>query len=239
MRDFTVQLRRPPRRSKGLSLALLGLTAALGLLAGGAPLDARAQSATARVAPTLADGSLDRDWELDGTGAWALRDGVLSLVTAGKPGGAIRRPAALAVVRGPDLTETTLEVELRSTAALPPQTPRRDVLLVVGYQSPTRFYYVHISAVRDDVHNGIFVVNDADRRRIDTESAIAPLVDQAWHRARLVRTPATGRIEVYVDARATPIMVATDTTLTYGRAGVGSFDDTAEFRTVVVSGARK
>jgi hypothetical protein len=44
---------------------------------------------------------------------------------------------------------------------------------------------------------------------------------------------------VFVDGGAAPIMVATDTTLAWGRAGVGSFDDTAEFRHIVVSGTPK
>jgi len=192
-----------------------------------------------RVRPALTPESLAREWTLDGSGTWAIRDGLLALVTAGKPVGPIRRPSALAIVNGPDLGETTLELDVRSTAALPDVTPRRDALLVVGYQSPTKFYYVHLSAARDDVHNGIFLVNDADRRRIDSLSNVTPLVDQQWHRARLVRVPATGRIEVYVDGRADPIMVATDRTLGSGRAGVGSFDDTAEFRNVVVSGTTK
>lgn len=189
------------------------------------------------IRPSLALDSLAHDWTLDGSGSWAMRDGLLALVAAGKPGGPIRRPSALAIVNGPDLAETTLELELRSTAALPDVTPRRDALLVVNYQSPTRFYYVHLSAARDDVHNGIFLVADADRRRIDSLSAVTPLVDQQWHRARLVRTPASGRIEVYVDDRPDPIMVATDRALGWGRAGVGSFDDTAEFRKVSVTGS--
>ncbi len=45
---------------------------------------------------------------------------------------------------------------IRSPAAMPDVTPRRDVLLIVGYQSTARFYYVHLSAARDAVHNGIF-----------------------------------------------------------------------------------
>ena len=188
------------------------------------------------VRPSMAPEALAREWTLDGNGSWAVRDGVLALVTAGKAGGPIRRPSALALVNGPDLAATTLEVDVRSTAALPDVTPRRDALLVVGYQSPSRFYYVHLSAARDDVHNGIFLVNDADRKRIDTLSQVTPLTDQQWHRARLVRTPSTGRLEVFVDDMTTPIMIATDTTLTSGRAGVGSFDDTAEFRNIVVSG---
>ena len=209
---------------------------AMAALALGASLLATEQ---VRVAPTLAPHSLDKEWTLDGTGTWTLREGLLALVTAGKPGGPIRRPSAIAVVNGPDLTDTTFEVEVRSTAALPPVTPRRDALLVAAYQSPTRFYYVHLSAARDDVHNGIFLVHDADRRRIDSLSGFTPLVDQEWHRARLVRTAATGRLEVYIDNRTEPIMVATDKTLGWGRVGVGSFDDTAEFRHVVVTGSKK
>jgi hypothetical protein len=187
--------------------------------------------------PVLTDPSrLGRDWTLDGTGTWTMGDGLLSLVKAGTPGGPIRRPSALAVLNTPVFGDATLEVEVRSTAAMPDVTPRRDVLLIVGYQSPTRFYYAHISSVRDEVHNGIFLVHDADRRRIDEQSATAPLVDREWHRARLVREADSGRIAVYYGDGEAPIMTATDRTLPTGRVGVGSFDDTAEFRRVRVSG---
>lgn len=224
-----VMLTPTTSRRAGLGVALAGLALGATLLA----------AEPIRVRPSLTPESLAREWTLDGSGTWAIRDGLLALVTAGRPAGPIRRPSALAIVNGPDLGETTLELDVRSTAAMPDVTPRRDALLVVGYQSPTKFYYVHLSAARDEVHNGIFVVNDADRRRIDSLSDVTPLVDQQWHRARLVRVPATGRIEVYVDGRPDPIMVATDRTLAWGRAGVGSFDDTAEFRNVVVSGTTK
>lgn len=188
--------------------------------------------------PVLTDSSrLARDWTLDGTGQWTLGDGLLALVQAGTPGGPVRRPSALALLNTPPFGDVTLDVELRSTAAMPDVTPRRDVLLVAGYQSPTRFYYAHISSVRDDVHNGIFLVHDADRRRIDAQSDTAPLLDREWHRARLVRDAGTGRIEVYFGDGTSPIMTATDRTLATGRVGVGSFDDTAEFRRVRVVGS--
>lgn len=187
--------------------------------------------------PVLTDPArLTHDWSLDGSGAWRIGDGVLTLATAGTPAGPIRRPSALAILDTATFAAVTLEVEVRSTAALPDVTPRRDALLVVGYQSPTRFYYVHLSAVRDDVHNGIFLVDGADRRRIDVHSATAPLQDRSWHRARVERDPASGRIAVFCGEAAAPIMEAADTTLTWGRVGVGSFDDTAEFRQVRIRG---
>jgi len=182
-------------------------------------------------------GRLASDWLLDGNGTWSIRDGVLALDKAGVPGGSIRRPAAVAVLRSTPLTDVTLELDVRSTAPLPDKAPRRDALLVFGYQSPTRFYYVHISAARDDVHNGIFLVADADRRRIDTRSERAILTDSAWHHARLVREARSGRIDVYVDKEL--IMSALDISIPSGQVGVGSFDDTAEFRSITVTGTTR
>jgi hypothetical protein len=175
------------------------------------------------------------EWTLDGNGAWAIKDGMLVLEKAGVPGGPIRRPGALAVLKTAALGDATLEVEIRSDA--PEDVVRRDLLLVAGWQSPTRFYYVHLSALRDNVHNGIFVVDGADRKRIDDESQRTPLTDRAWHQARLVRTVATGRIEVFFDGETTPVMTATDAAIPSGRLGVGSFDDTGAFRRIRVHGS--
>ena len=140
------------------------------------------------------------------------------------PAGPIRRPGALAILKTPALGDSSIDVELRSDA--PEDVIHRDLLLVAGWQSPTRHYYVHLSAVRDNVHNGIFIVDDADRRRIDDKSDRPALKDRAWHTARLVRTASTGRLEVFVDGETTPIMTATDRAIPSGRLGVGSFDDT-------------
>ena len=106
----------------------------------------------------------------------------------------------------------------------------RDVLLIFGYQSPTRFYYVHLSRKTDAVHNGIFLVNDVDRKRLDPPTSTGRLVDQEWHRVRLVRAAATGQIRVFFGSDENPILSAVDATLLTGRVGVGSFDETAEFR---------
>ena len=179
---------------------------------------------------------LAADWTLDGSGVWAMRDGLLVLEKAGTPAGPIRRPSALAILRATPLGDLTFDLELRSTAPPVGQVPRRDAVVIVGYESPTRFYYVHISAARDAVHNGIFLVADADRRRIDTQSEKAILVDAAWHRVRVVREAASGRIDVYADDLTAPVMSARDTTIASGRIGVGSFDDTAEFRAIQVDG---
>jgi hypothetical protein len=87
----------------GWGMAVVALAASVTLLA----------AEPVRIRPSLSANSLARDWTLDGSGTWAVREGLLALVTAGKPGGPIRRPAALAIVNGPDLAETTLELEVR------------------------------------------------------------------------------------------------------------------------------
>lgn len=177
------------------------------------------------------------DWELDGNGTWKVTGQTLVLEKEGVPAGKIRRPAALAILKSDPLTDLTMKLELRSTA--PADLAVRDVQLIVGYQSPSQFYYVHLSAKTDAVHNGIFIVNNADRKRIDVPNPKAYLTDQAWHRVRLERNAATGSIAVFFDDNPTPILSATDTTLAWGRVGVGSFDEIGEFRNVEVVGMRQ
>jgi hypothetical protein len=167
-------------------------------------------------------------WDLDGSGAWRMAGNVLQLYNAGVPAGPIRRPAAMAIFKSSPVADFTLDVELRSTA--PADLDVRDVLLIFGYQSPTRLYYVHLSRKTDGVHNGIFLVNDADRRRLDAPTSVARLLDQEWHRVRLTRNATTGDIRVFFDGDPAPVLSASDATLSTGRVGVGSFDETAEFR---------
>jgi len=177
------------------------------------------------------------DFDLDGNGGWKVVGQTLVLEKAGVPEGKIRRPAALAIVKSDPLTDLTFSLDLRSTA--PVDLAVRDVQLIFGYQSPSQFYYVHLAAKTDGVHNGIFLVNNADRRRLDEPTSKARLLDQQWHHVRLERKTADGRIAVFFDHDKTPALSTTDRTLTWGRVGVGSFDETGEFRTIEVTGTKK
>jgi hypothetical protein len=189
------------------------------------------------VRPDLSKSQNIKQWDLDGTGTWHISDGKLILSKAGIPAGPIRRPAALAIVKTEPLQRASIEAELLSTAA--PDVVRRDLDFVVGYESPTRFYYIHLSATSDDVHNGIFLVNNADRKRIDSVTGKPLLLDFTWHRVRVERDGRSGRIAVHVDGSLTPALQATDKTIARGRVGVGSFDDTGEFRKITVKGSTK
>ncbi len=154
-----------------------------------------------KIRPSLSGPSRISQWELDGNGSWQVADGKLQLTKAGVPGGPIRRPAALAIFKSEPFRKVTVELEVRSLAAA--DVLKRDVDLVLGYESPTSFYYVHLSAVTDDVHNGIFIVSNSDRRRIDSGKGIPHLKDQAWHRVRATRDGLTGQIEVFFDDSGT------------------------------------
>src|SRR5262245_33739414 len=209
--------------------AVVALTAIITALS----LSAAAARQPKTLRPQLKDASGLGEFDLDGNGTWAVRNGTLVLEKAGVPEGPIRRPAALAILKSPPIKDLTFSVELKSTA--PVDLDVRDVQLIVGYQSPSQFYYVHLSAKTDAVHNGIFIVNQADRRRIDEGNSLARLRDQSWHRVRLERNVTTGDIVVFFDDDKAPALSASDRTFTSGRVGVGSFDETGEFRAIEVT----
>jgi hypothetical protein len=84
-------------------------------------------------------------------------------------------------------------------------------------------------------------VNNADRLRIDHQwngyhGAPPAIVDEQWHRVRVVHFPDSGEIAVYVDGSKHPLMTATDTTLGHGRVGFGSFDNIGRVRNLTVTG---
>ncbi|MFO0926504.1 MAG: hypothetical protein U0736_05620 [Gemmataceae bacterium] len=144
-----------------------------------------------------------------------------------------RSPFNYAVVKDVVVSDLVLDVTLRSTCR---DYPHRDLCLVFGWQSPDRFYYVHLGKRTDDHANQIFIVNDAARTKISTKTTAGTPWTDGWHRVRIVRTVADGRIAVYFDDMTKPVMTATDRTFRWGQVGVGSFDDTGDFRVVQLHG---
>jgi len=173
---------------------------------------------------------------------WAFEGNQVILTERGTNPGGPRRPFEYAIVtQGPELSSISLSAEVRIDE--PVQFSNRDVILVWNYQSPTRFYYAHLS--QDNTiypHNGIFVVNDADRLRIDDQwngvnlGAPPAITDTAWHDVRLDYDAETGEIGVFVDGATEPLMTATDTSFSGGRVGFGSFDNFGRARHVSVVG---
>lgn len=185
------------------------------------------------ITPVISETRGLADFDLDGNGGWVVRGQTIVLEKAGVPEGKIRRPAALAILKSEPLSDFSYSLELRSTA--PVDLAVRDVQLVIDYRSPAQFYYIHLSAKTDAVHNGIFIVNNADRKRLDEPTSRARFTDQNWHRARVERDSTSGSIAVFIDDDPKPALSVVDTTLRSGRVGFGSFDETGEFRNVVVT----
>jgi hypothetical protein len=53
--------------------------------------------------------------------------------------------------------------------------------------------------------------------------------DDKWHDVKIERRVADVTIYVYFDDMKKPVMTAKNKTFTWGRIGLGSFDDTADF----------
>jgi len=114
----------------------------------------------------------------------------------------------------------------------------RDVCLFFGYQDPAHFYYVHLGKKTDEHANQIFIVNDQPRTKISLTTTPGTDWDDEWHDIKIVRRIDDGTIEIYFDDMTSPIMTAKDTTFTWGRVGVGSFDDTGDWDDFTLHGVR-
>jgi hypothetical protein len=105
----------------------------------------------------------------------------------------------------------------------------RDQCIFWGYQDPAHFYYVHLGAKPDPHSCQIFIVNDADRKMITDKKSTGTPWDRDWHTVRVRRNVETGSMEVFFDDMKTPVMTANDKTFTWGRVGIGTFDDNGNF----------
>jgi len=103
----------------------------------------------------------------------------------------------------------------------------------------TRLYCIGPTVRTESVGRAEDLHQNKDRRRIDDGTAPPQLKDREWHGARLERDGSTGRIDIFVDDSKQPVLKAADTTIPSGRVGLGSFDDTGEFRNFSVTGSVK
>ena len=169
-------------------------------------------------------------WAFEIPELWSQTDDTLELIEAGPTYDGIRRPFSIAYLAETEhLADFSFSAQVKSKQSV--DVVGRDVIVVFGYQSPEAFYYAHLS--KDNTvmpHNGIFIVDHADRRRIDDQGLANPpaarLTDSEWHQVRVDRNTTTGKTEVYMDDLRTPLMTMTDNTFTSGAVGFGSFDDT-------------
>ncbi len=184
-----------------------------------------------------------RHWAPITPSKWQFPGSEVVLAEAGVARPGPRRPFEYAVLKsGPVLGSVSIEAQVRLDT--PVSESNRDVIVVFGHRSDTQFYYAHLSSDNTIYpHNGIFVVNNADRLRIDHQwngSVGAPpaITDEAWHSVRVVHCAGTGEIAVYVDGATVPLITAVDRAFASGRVGFGSFDNIGRLRELRVTGER-
>ena len=144
-----------------------------------------------------------------------------------------RSPLNISWLKKIVVTDFQLDVQVLSTH---PDYGHRDACLFFGYRDPAHFYYVHLGKKTDDHANQIFIVNGAPRTKISTKTTAGTNWDDKWHDVRITRQIETGKIDVYYDDMKTPVMTAIDKTFPSGRLGLGSFDDTTDWRNFRLKG---
>ncbi|MEU9885698.1 PQQ-dependent sugar dehydrogenase [Sphaerisporangium sp. NPDC051011] len=184
-----------------------------------------------------------QDWTSVTPSKWQFSGKEVILAEAGQSRPGPRRPFEYAVLSaGPVFGSVRVDAEVRLDT--PVEIANRDVIIVFGYRSDTEFYYAHLSSDNTIYpHNGIFVVNNADRRRIEDQwdavrsrGASPAVTDMNWHQVRVRHCAGSGEIAVYVDGAKTPLMTAVDTTFGSGHVGFGSFDNIGRLRHPKVKG---
>lgn len=178
-------------------------------------------------------------WEPTDKNAWKLvnRDGsqVLSLFQQSKYKPEFRSPLNYTLLKDTPVGDFVLDVKVLSTAR---DYGHRSVCFFFGHQNANQFYYVHLAKQQDDHANQIFIVNKAARVKISETATKGTPWDDAWHQVRIARTIGDGKIAVYFDDMEKPIMTATDKNFTWGKVGLGSFDDTGDFDNVILNGEK-
>lgn len=147
-----------------------------------------------------------------------------------------RSPRAIALLDEFEFRSFTLDVRMMQTGR---EYGHRDLCLVFGFESATRFYYVHLATTPDANAHNVFLVDGAPRRNLlPPQEKGVDWGESEWHEVRLVRDVDEGTVSVYFDDMETPVLEARDSTLEWGRIGFGSFDDTGRFFYPTVSRAQ-
>lgn len=170
----------------------------------------------------------DLKWDVEDRADWKVITAPMPTMTLFRPGvpGVPRRPTRYALLQTPMLKRAVIEVEMLREG--------KSLIIVYAWQDKDHYNYAHLSA--DDantvhVHNGIFHVYGGERVRISSRIGPPAFADTPrWTPVKLVFDGKTGRVQVFVNGKKNPSLQAIDMSLTYGRIGLGSFNETGSFR---------
>ena len=166
-------------------------------------------------------------WEPTDAAAWRILDTgggkVYNQFKNSNYRGPHRSPYNISLLKDVLVGDFVLTVKVKSTNRN--AGGHRDMCLFFNWQDPANFYYVHLGKNPDPHSSQIMIVDDAPRKMITKNQSPGVPWDDEWHDVKIVRHTADGTIEIYFDDMAKPMMIAEDKTFTWGRVGLGSFDD--------------
>lgn len=170
------------------------------------------------------------EWVFEDPSMWSIEGDQVTLLETQESLHPFRRPYQLGYIRTKTFVQD-FRMVARVKCTETELVQGRDIVLVYGYQSPSRFYYVHLSNhYAQEYHNGIFLVNKGDRIRVDHEGLLGATTtlidDHNWHLITLTRQ--NGKASIIVDDQM--IMTSEDNTILRGYVGFGSFDDTGSMQ---------
>ena len=223
---------------------LLGTAVTMALVGSAAAAEKKVPAKELHGLPLLFHDDFDADvtdrWERTDASAWEYKtaDGnsVVHLTKNSAYRAKVRSPNSIAWINDLVVGDFILEARLKSLGQ--PDDGHRDLCLFWGGTDPSHFYYVHMGKKADPHSNAIFLVNGAPRVSIAKTTTTGTPWDEKYHRVWIVRTVASGKIEVFFDDRTTPVMTAEDKTFTAGRIGIGSFDNTGYFDSITIWGKK-
>lgn len=179
----------------------------------------------------------DHQWTVFEPSDWKIETDngvpILRLQTGHEPLPGPRRPIQFALASDtPDYSQVTVEADIRPA--------KRSCIIVFAYRDKAHFNYAHLStdaATKQPVHNGIFHVYGGERVRISSEAGPAAFPEtNRWYHVKLVHDGRTGTVDVTVDNTPVPALHAVDLSLKGGKIGIGSFNETGDFRNVKITG---
>jgi len=153
---------------------------------------------------------------------------MLQLLVGREPAPGPRRPSQFALPVMPPSTKVTLDADVRPA--------KRSLMIVFAYKDPAHFDYVHFSidtGEKQPMHNGVFHVYGGERVRISNIAGPAAFASTGrWYHVKVQWDGTTGNVQGFVDGRPVPALHAVDLSLSEGRVGIGSFDETGDFKNV-------
>jgi hypothetical protein len=173
-------------------------------------------------------------WTVPSAHDWKVSEdagsSMLQLLVGREPLPGPRKPGQFALMEMAPATQLTLEADVRPT--------KRSLMIVYAYQDPEHFDYVHFStdtAMKQPVHNGVFHVYGGERVRISAASGPAAFSGiNKWFHIKVQWNGTTGEVQGFVDGAPVPALHAVDLSLSEGKVGIGSFDETGDFKNVKV-----